>query len=329
MNITLRVRTLAFLAVLLLATVCVLYSQQSVRCLALLTDLNGEVFVKAARAAEFKKAPWGTQLYAGDVVRTSSAGSACILLTNNNLIALGPGSSMTISESPTSPQKKPITISGISSEQLVDLSGLTMRSTREGEVVALAGLRAGISDRSLEQVSPRNSAIRSVRPSFSWRSNVRAEKYKVKLYNSQGLLWTKETTGTTTEYPGGEEPLKYGEKYFWQVEGLSLVDSYQSTSVGFSLLSIEELSYVESQENNLNTSFCDDTSATSHYFLAGTLYQQKGLLEESIAQFEIVAQRYPDAPAAYEVLGKLYSDVGLKDKAIAALQNALKLSQQQ
>ena len=320
-------RTVALVPILMLVTFGILFCQPSTRCLALLTDLRGEVFVKAVRGPEFKKAPWGTQLYAGDVVKTSSNGSASVLLTNNNLIALGPGSSITISEGSTGSQKEPRTISGIISENLIDLSGLTMRSTSEGEVVALAGLRGAGPDLSIEQLSPRNSAIRSLTPTFSWRSSVQVEKFKVKLYNNHGLLWTKETNQTTMEYPKDDKPLNYGEKYFWQVEGLALVDSYQSANIGFSLLSKENLTLVENQERSLNISFSDDPTATSHQFLAGTLYQQQGLLEESIAKFETVAQRYPDAPAAHEVLGKLYNDVGLKDKAIAALQKALKLSQ--
>lgn len=320
-------RAVALVTILFLMTFAIMFSQQSTRCLALLTDLRGEVFVKVAHGTDFKKAPWGTQLYAGDVVKTSNTGSASILLANNNLIALGAGSSITVSESSTGSQNKPKTISGISSENLMDLSGLTMRSTGEGEVVALAGLRGRGSDLSIEQLSPRNSAIRSLTPTFSWRCNVQVEKFKVKLYNNHGLLWTKEINQTAIEYPKDERPLNYGEKYFWQVEGLALVDSYQSANIGFSLLSKENVALTENEVRSLKNSFSDDSTATSYHFLAGTLYQQRGLLEESIAEFETVAQRYPDAPAAHEVLGKLYNDVGLKDKAIAALQMALTLSQ--
>jgi hypothetical protein len=320
-------RTVALVPILLLLSFGVLFSQESTKCLALLTDLRGEVFVKGARGTEFRKAPWGTQLYAGDIVRTSTTGSASLLLANNELIALGPGSSMTVSEGLTSSQNKPKTISGIGSGNLVDLSGLTMRSTGEGEFVALAGLRGVSPDFPIEQLSPRNTALRSLTPAFSWRSSVQVQTFKIRLYNSEGPLWTKETNQTTIEYPKDEKPLNYGEKYFWKVEGLGLVDSYRSATIGFTLLSKENVARIKNEERSLKSSFSDDSTATSYHFLAGTLYHRRGLLEESISEFETVAQRYPDAPAAHEVLGRLYNDVGLKDKAIAALQKALKLSQ--
>lgn len=282
--------------------------------------------VKPVHHAEFKKAAWGTQLYAGDEVKTSNTGAASILMSNNSLIELGPGSSMTIAEGPGGSHKKFKTISGVDSENLIDLSGLTMRGTSGGELVALAGLRAAGPEQLLVQLSPRNSKIRSLRPTFSWQSSVQVEKFKLKLFDKNGLLWTKETDETTLEYPQNERPLGHGETYFWQIEGLGLVESYQSASVGFSVLSEKDLAVVENHERNLNELFSDDRTTTSYDFLTGTLYQQQGLVEESIARFEAVAQRYPDAPTVYEVLGKLYSDIGLKDRAIAVLQKALRLS---
>lgn len=320
-------RVIALAVLLSFAADSILLSQQGARCVALLTELHGDVHVKAARAAEFKKATWGAQLNAGDVVKTSSNGSASILLTNNNLIELGPGSSITISESPGGSHGKSKPIYGVSSDNVVDLSGLTMRSTSYGEVVALAGLRSWGTDLSIVQLSPRNSGMRSPTPTFSWRCNVQVDKFKVTLYDSRGRVWATETNKTTLEYPKSEKPLGYGGKYFWQVEGFGLVDSYRSPSIGFSVLSKDDLVLVEDRERRLQKSFSGDSTATSYRFLAGALYQRLGLLEESIAQFEAVARRYPDAPPAYEVLGKLYNDIGLKDKAIAALQKALKLSQ--
>jgi len=305
----------------------VLFSQPSVRCIALLTDLRGEVFVRAGREIDFKKAQWGTQLAIGDVVKTSVDGSASILLSDNNLISLGPGSSITISENPGVAQGKSKAIRGVNTKDAVDLSGLTLRSTSEGEVVALAGLRGWKPEISLVQVSPRNSGIRSTTPTFRWRGNVPADRFKVTVYDRQGRVWTADTKQTNLEYPKTEKPLTEGEKYFWQVEGIGRVESYKSPSMGFNVLSKNDLALVEDRERRLQRSFSDDSSATSYQLLIGTLYQRVGLLEEAVAQFEAIAERYPEAPAAHEVLGKLYSDLGFNDKSIAALQKALKLSQ--
>jgi len=311
----------------LLAPFSPLLSQQRARPVALITEMRGEVLVKAARATEFKRATWGTQLYGGDVVRTSSNGAASILMSNNSLIDLGSSSNITISEGRSALQSKSKTISGISSEPLTNLSGLTMRSTAEGEVVALAGLRSIGAEPAIVQTTPVKSKIRSPRPTFSWQTNVPADKFKVELFDRKGVVWTRETEGTNLEYPKAEKSLSRGQTYFWKIEALSPATSYEAGRVAFSIISDRNLAMVERLERNLRDSFADDLTGASFDFLAGTLYQQHGLLEESIAKFEAVAQRHPDSPTVYEVLGKLYRDVGLKDKSIAALQRALKLSQ--
>lgn len=317
----------AVLIVLLLAASSFLLSQTRGRPVALITEIRGEVLVEAAHSSEFKRAVWGTQLYAGDVVRTSEKASASLLLSNNSLIEVGPGSSLTVSETRTLAQGGSKRVSGISSEPLTNLSGLTMRSTGEGEVVALAGLRSIGSELEIVPTSPLRSKIRSLRPGFSWQTNVPAEKFEVQLFDKNGLVWSRETDKTTLEYPGGEEALRRGGSYYWRVAGVGSENAYSSQRIHFSVIAETSLAIVERQEKNLTELFSNDQASGSYDFLAGTLYQQHGLLEESIAKFEAVAHRYPDATTVYEVLGKLYRDVGLKDKSIAALLEALKLSQ--
>ena len=323
----LGVLSFVLLMILSLAASSLLVSQQNARCVALITEMRGDVFVRAARATEFKRATWGTQLYGGDVVKTSGNGAASLLMSNNNLIELGSGSSMTISAGRSALQSKSKTISSISSEPLTNLSGLTMRSTGEGEVVALAGLRSIGTELTILQTSPLKSKIRSPRPTFSWQSNVPTDKFKVELFDRDGLVWSKETDRSTLEYPKREKSLSRGQTYFWKVEALGPATSYEAGRVGFSVINERNLAMVERLERNLKESFGDDLTGASYDFLAGTLYQQHGLLEESIAKFEAVAQRHSDAPTIYEILGRLYRDVGSKDKSIAALQRALRLTQ--
>jgi hypothetical protein len=322
-----RLLSFTFFISVSLAAFSFLLSQTRARPVALITEIRGEVLVKTARSAEFKRAAWGTQLYAGDVVRTSDKASASLLLSNNSLIEVGPGSSLTVSESRSLAQGDSKRISGIGSEPLTNLSGLTMRSTGEGEVVALAGLRSIGAELEIVPTSPLRSKIRSLRPTFSWQTNVPAERFKVQLFDRSGMIWAKETDQTTLEYPSSEKPLRRGESYYWKVAGLGSGDAYSSQRVHFSVIAETSLAIVERQERNLTELFSRDQASGSYDFLAGTLYQQHGLLEESITRFEAVAHRYPDATTVYEVLGKLYRDVGLKDKSIAALLEALKLSQ--
>ncbi|MBM4162137.1 MAG: tetratricopeptide repeat protein [Ignavibacteria bacterium] len=323
-----RICSLAFFVFLTITSTTLLFTQQTPRCVALMTEVRGDVFVQPAQQRELKKALWGTQLYHGDVIKTSGSGQATLLFSNNNLIEVGPGSTLTISERPATLAKKSRTLSGLHSENLVDLSGLTLRTTSAGEIVALAGLRSVTVPKSVEPTSPRNSRVRSVAPTFSWQSGSGVRKYRVRVFDNKGLLWARETERTMLEYPSDEKPLRAGETYFWKVEGLGLVESSSSESFGFSVLSSDELAELESQERAVTEAFRDELTGTTCNFLLGTLYQKYGVLHEAITKFEAVAQNHADAPKAHEVLGKLYNDLGFKDKAISALQKALDLSQQ-
>ena len=66
--------------------------------------------VKKAEREEFKKALWGMQLFQGDKLQTFEDSEVSCLFSNNNLIALGSNSTITISKGPLSPKKAPKSI---------------------------------------------------------------------------------------------------------------------------------------------------------------------------------------------------------------------------
>jgi hypothetical protein len=304
-----------------------LLAQKSAKCLALLTDLTGDVFVTSPGQPASRRASWGTQLYSKEKVRIGANGTATVLFANNSLIELGPGSSITISEGITKSQSQGKVIQGVESSEIIDLSGLTMRSTSGGEMVALAGLRSGSTEKAIVPLAPRNSAIRSRSPSFSWQSGSHFDKYRVKLFGAGGLLWQIDTDTTACAYPQGKEQLAPGEEYFWQVEGLGLVQTESSGNVGFSLLADSSTEALAKREAELTRSLTDDPHRASHSFLLASLYLEFGLIQEAVTQLELIARQYSDGPTIYEMLGTLYNSIGLKDKAIQSLQLAIQRSQ--
>ena len=303
-----------------------LVSQQVTKCLAVITEINGDVLFKKANKSEFVKTFWGAQLYQGDQVKTSKESGVSLLFSNGNLINLGSNSMITISIKSSSGNETKKSVKNIGSELIADFSTLTLRRDDKGEIGALVGLRTVYIDRQVVLISPYNTLINTNLPSFSWFSKKSFDNFNVKLYNNNGLLWSKEISENKMEYPGDEEELEYGESYFWHVEGEDLIDTYKSVNQGFSILSQEKSIEVGSQEKRIKDLFRENPNSCSYHLLLGSYYIKKGLLEDAIKEFKMISEINADAPLPHEILGKLYNDIGKKDMAIAELQKALLLS---
>lgn len=302
-------------------------AQEKPRYLALITDIKGEVLAKKAERADFEKAYWGMQLSQGDQVKTLADAEVSFLFSNNNLISLGPNSTLTLSEGRAPGNGHDTSVRKMDTQLLADNALLTLRKTSGGEIGALAGLRSADARQKIVPLSPRGSKIKRIQPSFEWTAANEFDRFKVKLFDSNGVTWSKETETTRLEYPQGEPPLSYGESYFWQVEGEGLFESAKSASVGFRLPSQQELEKVKAQEEKIRQMFKDDLEGSSFHFVLGAYYDREGFFEDAIKHFEVIARMYPDAPLPHQILGKLCTSIGLKDKAIAELEKAINLGQ--
>jgi len=326
-----RKQIFRLIAILLTVSICgiqLLFPQETPRYIALIMDIKGEVLVKKAKRVEFEKALWGMQLYEGDKLKTLKNAELSLLFSDNNLVSLGPNSTITISKSPSSIKKSKKPILNMDNELMADISMLTLRRTSGGDLGALAGLRTGDTEQILELQSPRNSKIKSTQPTFIWNSKGEYDEFRVTLYDSNGPVWTREVKKTQLDYPKNENSLEYGKSYFWHVEGIELFESQKSQNQGFSILTHDEVHKVEEQEKNVKKQFDGQVNNNSYHFILGAYYQKKGLLADAIKKFELISKMNPNAPLPHEILGNIYKKIGLKDMAIAELQKAIKLSQQ-
>ena len=301
-------------------------SQNATQCLAVITELDGKVLVKKSDKNNFDNVSWGTQLYEGDQLKTSEESSVSLLFSNGNLISLGSGSKITITNNKIAASDTETNVKNVQSAMMANFSILTSRRDERGEVGALAGVRSINTVREVELISPCNTVIKTSRPAFSWSSIDSFDSYKVKLYSSRGLVWDKTVSGNRMEYPEDSEELEYGESYFWYVEGEDLITSYKSANQEFSLLSLEKSNEVKLQEENIRNLFSDDPNSSTCHSVLGVFYTNKGLLEDGIKEFILISEINPGASLPHEILGKLYTDAGKKDMAIAELKKALSLS---
>ncbi len=302
------------------------YGQKSTQCIAVITGLKGNVLLKKQNQSEFEKTCWGTQLFKGDQIKTTSESEATLTFSNNNLIKLDQNGMITISGSESSIDSNAGTVKKLSPEIMADMSAITMKRDNSRDLGTLAGLRSGDEAQSIEPDSPYNTALKSNRPVFTWTPKKQFDDYIVNLYNSKGLVWSRKVTENALKYLGDEKGLEFGEAYFWNVEGEDLLNTEKSPNIRFTVLSAEKSREVEDQEGVIKKTFANDPDSSSMHSFLGAYYINQGLFQDAIKEFQTIAIINPDAPLPHEILGSLFSDTGNKDKAIEELQKALALT---
>lgn len=288
-----------------------------------MTDVTGSFQIRRGDKSDFEKGVWGVQLFRGDQIKTPDNAQVSLLFQNGNLITLGPGSSLTVADNYRTGSLK--SVRSLDQEMAANIALPRSGGLHDGDASALAGLRAGSSETALMAISPRNTKIKSDRPSFEWNMKQQYDGFTLTLLSDVGVVWKQKATGSRMEYPAGIRPLERGKSYYWFVEGEGLFETAKSSSVAFTLLDAGELKAVEEKEQRLRDEVGADGS--SLHFLLGTYYDRQGMLADALVQFELIAAKNVDAPLPHEILGSLYERLGLKDAAIHELQQTVALSQ--
>ncbi len=308
----------SFVLALLLLFPRNIVAQNSTSALAVISDVQGSVYLNKPGSDEPLKAVFGTQLVQDDQVETGRKASVTMLFSNGNLISLGPNSNITISGNQSGNPSR-----NIGAGMAGNFSDLAMRQDNRGEMGVLMDLRSDETSQQIIPLSPCNTMILTNTPGLKWISRKPADEYVVRLYNGEGLVWEKHTTATSLEFPKDESPLEYGASYFWNVEGEDLIHSFRSLNQKFTILPEGKIKEIKEEEQKLLGMFTEDPGSSSLHSLLGAFYAAAGLFEDAIREFELVRDANPDATLPHEILGGLYSDVGKKDLAIAELQKAL------
>ena len=306
------------LALLLLPTLPIL--AQNSPSLAVISDVEGNVYLNRPGSDDPIKAVFGTQLGQGDRIETGKRASVSLLFSNGNLISLGPNSDITISGNQANGSSM-----NIGAGMAGNFSDLAMRQDNKGEMGVLMDLRSDETSQQIIPISPCNTMIASNMPSLKWESKKPADEFVIRLYDGEGLVWEHRTTATSLEFPQNEDALKYGQSYFWNVEGQDLITSFRSLNQKFTILQKEKIKEIQQEKEKVLDMFSEDPDNSSLHSLLGAYYASAGLLEDAIREFELVRDANPEATLPHEILGGLYSDVGKKDLAIAELQKALSI----
>jgi len=313
--------SILLLVFLLYPLTCI--AQNAGPALAMISDVEGSAYLTKAGTDDSHKVVFGMQLLQGDQVATGRKAEVSLLFSNGNLISLGPNSSITISGNQSGSSSR-----NIGAGMAGNFSALAMRQDNRGEMGVLIDLRSEETSQMIIPLSPCNTMISHTHPVLTWDSMKPADEFVVRLYNSQGLVWEKHTTATSLEIPQDEAVLEFGQSYFWNVEGVDLINSFRSLNQKFSILTEEKIMEIKAEERKLLGMFTEDPGNSCLHSLLGAYYAKAGLFEDAIKEFELVRDSNPGATLPHEILGGLYSDVGKKDLAIAELQKALTLEKE-
>lgn len=296
---------------------------QETQRLAFIYKLSGEVSIARAPNEPFEKADFGTPLFEGDRLQTGATASVTIIYSNESLVTLEAGRTITISAEPAEPRSSADTASREGRELVSNLTELMFQRTGVGDITDVGGFRTSGSDTWIEVLSPRNTRIRSQAPRFSWYTDSSFERFEVKLYDDTGLVWSGVTTEKSLKYPEDAPTLSPNTEYFWKVEGEEFLETTASPSESFQLLSESARSEVTETESQIRSLFGDGDGDNSYRMLLGAYYAKAGLRSDAIASFIRISEEHPDAAMPLEILGVLYHEVGLNKDAVDALRRAV------
>lgn len=157
-------------------------------------------------------------------------------------------------------------------------------------------------------LSPAFTAIRSVRPVFSWQAVPGAQEYRVTLAHlvdktNRKVLWKGDAgTQTLVELPE-DVVLVPGQSYLWQVVATVQGQPQPSPMVWFTLLSHQDVESVEAVEREAQDSPLAQAS----------IYETYGLYAEALPLVERLAGENPDSASLQAMLQKLLQELGRQE----------------
>ncbi|GMQ82532.1 MAG: hypothetical protein BMS9Abin05_1986 [Rhodothermia bacterium] len=308
-------------AAFVLLTVTTQALGQGLGRVAVLTDVQGQVMLARAGSDTFSgTGEFGTPLYTNDRLRTGESASASILYSNGDLLTIGASRSIMISNTADG-------LTGSASRIKVDkrvsstAASLALHRSGDGEIAALSGLRSSVERATISVVSPSNSAVRSSTPLFSWTASETFSLFRVRVFNSTGIVWEGESTSTNLEYPSDAPVLNAGVDYLWQVFGENMLDVEGSEISRIRVLTQESLDMISEAEENLASSNIKASSGNYHLLL-GSLYAESRLLSDAADEFKALIEEYPGTALPYELLAKIFAEMGRIDLAMDAFRTA-------
>lgn len=285
--------------------------------LAFIAEVNGRVEVARPASKSPERGTLGLGLERGDKVQVGDGGSATLLFSDGNLLALSAKSAITVGAQGKGAEPNPV-MAGV----FKSVSQSVVGGTRETGLMSLAPVRSG-GARADIALAPRQTEILMDRPTFRWRRAAGATRYRVVVSGDEGELWQGETADTTLAYPADAKALPRDADLLWKLVAANDRGTVQEEENGFRIKAEKDGAAIRTQVEQIRKN-----AGGAAPFLAGAYLGGQGLLQDAIESFHELCRTSPGQPGPHEALGQLYRAVGLMDLAANELQTALNLSRQ-
>jgi len=169
---------------------------------------------------------------------------------------------------------------------------------------------------------PRNTSLLNQQPKLRWHEVEGVSSYTVKVIGP-GVNWSQETSATEVVY-SGEKPLQPMSRY-WLIVTTNQGNSSSSEGViGFNILAQETVQEVLAATEKVKQ---EQLEAQGEVIALARLFHSKDLNTEAIDLLEKEVSNGTSSVAVYQLLGDIYSQVGLNRLARERYLKAVELAQ--
>lgn len=280
---------------------------------AILLSCTGTVTIEKDAGGE-TPGSFGLALYAGDVVKTAAESGAEIHFENGMWLQVGASSSMKIKSASTKTQPSGVEVGEESFKVVQNM----MKLKDPKGASSLAALRSAPGKPEIALVSPCQTKILTVAPSFIWESGDLDEELLLTIYDEKGVYHeTKAKGGSSYEYPSGAPALATGISYSWTVETTDplRVPPLRSPAAFFEVISEEDTAKLEESLGMIDPE--EIPNGSTYHFLRASVFFEYGLLENAIGEMEKAMEKGAGTKEMHSILARLYAEAGRPGDAMS------------
>jgi hypothetical protein len=297
--------------------------------LAVLMSSSGPVSVHHADGST-EAGRFGFALAAGDEVKTGEGATAEILFEAGNWVQIGANSNIQI-KAPRAPGSMPKPEDAKKVKRANPGAEVVPAQPQSFQVVqnflrlkdsegtsALSGLRSADKDKDLIAISPGQTKLRTGQPTFRWQIADESTELRLTVYDESGVHWQQDVSGVTSlDYPGDAPALEPGVTYSWTLETTDPLafPPLRTTASFFEVIDPAGVSAIDSDIEKINET--EEISERTRHFLRASLYFNKGLLDDAIAETEVALHDDPNNASLRSILARLYEEAGRSREAMA------------
>ena len=282
---------------------------------AVLTSCKGAVTVIHSGASA--PASFGLALTDGDEVKTGTGAEAEIMFAAGNWVQIGANSSMHIKGRPGAAPAPTADKSEKSSNGSFEVVQSFLKLKNSEGSSAIGGLRSGGKASRLVALSPCQTRVRTSQPVFKWKIDDPSTELKLTVYGASNTVWQATVSNTTSAtYPADAPALTPGVSYSWTLEATDPLVSppLRTPASFFELVAPADATTLDTDLAKLDAS---KAGSVTYHLTRASLYFDKGLVEDAIAETESALAADPDNQPLHTILARLYADTGRTTDAIA------------